>query len=357
MVSLRDDASSLSVSKKKIICIDESHDISKQGQDALLKQTEQCPEHLVYEFCTTDPDKMSSTLRDRFMEFHVVKVSAELISQRLKTICEKEGIAFHEDALQVIAERSEGHVRSAVNFVEEIAYLGEISLENLERVSKDFEEHLCTIISNLGTDLPEVIKTYQSISSFLSPFEFYNLLLSLLSDATKLLYGYDSFSEKRKNLLLKIKEIHGFSLAEFLTYLITRDKYVEKIGIQSDLIVLHYKFGANNFAPRIQKESSTNSQIQTVSKSDPTNSSFSYASLSKLSIKDRNQLLRQHRKSQQKPGDTERSEIVPTKWPLPKEERPGNNFKDRNLSAREFSQGLVGGRRGEVRPVVNTRTG
>jgi DNA polymerase III subunit gamma/tau len=357
MVSLRDDASSLAVSKKKIICIDESHDISKQGQDALLKQTEECPDHLIYEFCTTDPDKMSSTLRDRFMEFHVVKVSAELISQRLRTICEREGIVYQEDALQVIAERSEGHVRSAINLVEEIAYLGEISLENLNKVSKDFEEHLFTIVSNLGISLPKIIETYQSISSFLSPFEFYNLLLSLLSDATKFLFGYDGFSEKRKDLLSKLKEIHGYSLAEFLNYLITRDKFVEKVGLQSDLIILHYKFCANNFAPRIQKEPSTNSQIQTVSKSDPSNSPFSYAELSKLSIKDRNQLLREERKKHQKTGEKEKSEIVPTKWPLPKEERPGNNFEEKSMSAKEFSQKLVGGRVGEVRSVVDSRTG
>lgn len=355
MVNLRDDASSLAVSKKKIINIDESHDISKQGQDALLKQTEECPEHLIYMFCTTDPDKMNNTLRDRFMEFHITKVDTALIVQRLRTICEKEEINFQDDALQTIAERSEGHVRSAINLLEEVAYLGEISLEKLNMVSRDFEEDIFTIVSSFGTDLPKIVDTYQSVSSYLSSFEFYNLLLSLVIDATKYLYGYDNFSEKRINLLSKLKEIHGYSLIEFLNYLITRDKFVEKVGLQSDLIILHYKFCANNFVPRIQK-SPTNSQIQSATKSDDSINPLSYAQLSKLSISDRNKLLRKQRKEiQQKTGDKEKSETVPSEWPLPKEERPGNNFEEENLTAQEFSQQLVGGRVGNIRSVVDSR--
>ncbi len=364
MVNLRDDASSLSVSKKKIINIDESHDITKLGQDALLKQTEQCPEHLIYEFCTTDPDKMKATLRDRFTEFHITKVDPALIVPRLRFICGEEGLVFEEEALQVIAERSDGHVRSAINGVEEVAYLGAISLENLEKVSRDYEEAVFTIVSCLGSDLPKVIETYQSISSYLSSFEFYKLLLSLVIDATKSLYGYDGFSEKRKDLLSKLKEIHGYGLIEFLNYLVSRDKFVEKVGLQSDLIILHYKFSADNFAPRIQQQqqqkisSNTNSQIVPSPKSDSPSSPYSYASLSKLSIKDRNALLRGLKKSQQNKnlGEKEKTEIVPTKWPLPKEERPGSNFEDENLTAQEFSQQLVGGRSAEIRSVVDSRT-
>lgn len=360
MVSLRDDASSLSVSKKKIINIDESHDITKQGQDALLKQTEECPEHLIYEFCTTDPDKMRSTLRDRCMEFHITKVTPVQIAERLIVICDKEEMEYHEDAIQVIAERSGGHVRSAINLLEEVAYVGSITLENLNMVSRDFEEDIFIIISNLGIDVEKVINTYQSISSYLSSFEFYNMLLSMVTDATTYLYGYTNFSQKRLNFLIELKEVHGFSLVEFLNYLITRDKYVEKVGLQSDLIVLNYKFGASNFIPRIQQTQKISNKTQTdvPSKNTTTISPLSYAELSKLSIKERNALLRQQKKrlENQKLGDKEKSEIVPHKWPLPKEDRPGNTFESENLSAEVFSKNLVGGRIGENRSVVDSGT-
>lgn len=355
MVKLRDNASSLAATKKKIILLDESQDISKQGQDALLEQTEECPEHLIYIFCTTEPNKMKDTLRERCMEFHITKVDPSLIAQRLKTICEKEDLSFQDDAIQVIAERSDGHVRSAVNLLEEIAYLGEISLENLNKISKDFEKEIFTIISNLGIDLTRVIEVYQSISSYLSSFEFYNLFLSFVNDAAKLLYGYDNFSEKRKNLLLKLNKIHGFSLIEFLNYLILRDKFVNKTGLQSDLVILHYKFNANNFVPRNQKEPSIDPQSQSTPKSDsPSPPVLRYAELSKMSIKDRSKVLREQRKNQ-KVEVKEESEIVPSKWPLSKEERPRKDPEE-DLTPQEFSQKLVGGRGGEVRSMVDTRT-
>jgi len=356
MVSLRDDASTLAVSKKKIINIDESHDISKQGQDALLKQTEECPEHLVYMFCTTDPDKLKATLRDRFMEFHITKVDTGPIAERLRVICTAEGIEYQEEALQVIAERADGHVRSAINLLEEVAYLGTVDMENLNKVSRDYEEDIFLILSNLGTNLPKVIETYQSISSYLSSFEFYNLMLSMVSDATKYLYEYEKFSEKRLNILSKLKETHGFNLIEFLNYLIKRDKYVEKVGIQSDLVILHYKFCANNFAPRIQKSTSdTTSQKQTT-KNDDSTDSLSYTELSKLSITERNKKLREYRNQEQKTREKEKSKTVPLKWDLSKEERPGKTLENENMSALEFSQRMIGGRGERIRSVVNPRT-
>lgn len=358
MVNLRDDASTLAISKKRIINIDESQDITKQGQDALLKQTEESPDHLIYMFCTTDPDKLQKTLRDRFMEFHVTKVGTESIFQRLVYICKEEQIDYREDALQIIAERSGGHVRSAINLLEEVAYLGLVDVENLDKVSKDFEQSIFTVVSNLGSDLPKVIEAYQTISSYLSEFEFYKLLLSMVIDSSKYLSGYEkSFSEKRLNYLSKLKEIHGYSLTKFLDYLITRDKYVEKVGIESDLITLHYKFGAGNFEPApvvIQKALPSDTQIKPT-QNNVTNSPLSYTQLSKLSTVDRNKALREHRKKlqDQKAGD-EKSKTVPKEWPLSKEERRGSNFGDENLSPEEFSLRMIGGRGDRSRSVVDS---
>ena len=252
MVKLRDDAAYTSINDKKIILLDESHDISTAGQDALLKQIEQAPDHLIYMFCTTDPDKMADTLRDRCMEFQVHKIDVEPIQARIKYICEQEDFKYQEEALVFISEKSEGHVRNAINILEEVAYLEEISLENLNLIYRDFEEEIFTILVNLGTDLPQIIETYRSVSSYLSELQFYNTILSLVNDAVKSLSNYDRFPEKRKEFVLKLKEVHGYSLIEFLKYLITRDKFVDKIGIQSDLIILHHKFCANSFMPQQQ---------------------------------------------------------------------------------------------------------
>lgn len=352
MVALRDNAAYLSVSKKKILMIDESHDISKQGQDALLKQTEECPDHLVYIFCTTEPDKMNETLRERCMEFQISIVQPTLIIKRLKYICEQENIKYQEEALQVIAEKSDGHVRNALNYLEEVAYLGEITLDNINTIFKDYDKDIFVIVSNLGKDLPKIVETYRSISSYVSSMKFYELLLSLVRDAAIFLYGYEDFPDKRKSTLSKLKEIHGYSLVEFLNYLTLRDKYVDKIGLLSDLITLHYKFSASNFAP-IQRNNNSPENI-TQKQIPDAPSSIAYNQLSKMSIADRSKVLREQRK--QKKEDLPDNSKIPLNWPLPKEDRPGESSDNRDLPADVFSQNLVGGRSGdEFKPVVDIR--
>lgn len=303
-------------------------------------------------FCTTNPDKMAPTLKDRCMNFQLFALDVSLVYQRLKYVCDQENFNYRDDALTLISEKSRGHVRSALNMLEKVSYLDEINVKNLNFVYKDFEENIFTIIANLGIDLNVVLDTYHSISSYLSSMQFYNLLLSLVNDTVKYLYGYDKFSEKRLEFLQKLKEIHGSSLQDFLDYLIKRDKYVEKIGIQSDLIILHSKFEANSF---IKKPPQVVSKTQNQPKSEPKTQNLSFTELSKLDVNERSRVLREQR-SKHKIEQKEEKENVPLDWPLPKEKRLGeNNSNSReNLSAEEFSQNLVGGRVARVKPMVDS---
>lgn len=356
MIKLRDEASFLSASKKKIILLDECHDISKQGQDALLEQVESCPDHLVYIFCTTDPDKMKPALRDRCMQFQLTKIPFNVIAQRLKYVCEQESFKYDEAALAVLAERSDGHVRNALNLLEEVSYFEEITVDNIERISKDFDQEFFKVLYNLGDDLSKVIEASRVITSSLSAAEFYNQILLMASDAAKFLYGYEDFPAKRKQLLASLKEKHGYNLMEFLNYLISRDKFIDKAGLSSDLIILHYKFNSNSFVPKVQKESpavktntSQNVPSQTQNIPDappPTSPVYTYNDLKKLNEIERGRVLREMRRNQ-KTERKEDPEIVPASWPLPKEERVGENSLDEKiLSPQEFSQNLVGGRSG-----------
>jgi len=353
MVKLRDDAAFQSVGKKKIILLDECHDISKQGQDALLKQVEQCPDHLIYIFCTTDPDKMNGTLRKRCMEFQISKVGVSPIEGLLKSVAIKEGLEFEEEAFTIIAREANGHVRDALNTLEETSYLGKITLENLRRVSKNYDEEVFSVISNLGSDLNASLVACRKISSSSSVWELYSMVINMLSDASKLIYGYEDFLPQRKELLIRLRDIHGYSILEFLDYLMRRDKYVDKVGLQSDIVLLHYKFCSESFKPQIKER-----QVQTVavavpetqiqnqkSESGPRSLSVSHAQLSKLDIKDRSRVLREQRMVQKPEQKEKEKEKVPITWPLPKEERSGeNSFTDDELTPEEFSQNLVGGR-------------
>jgi hypothetical protein len=110
---------------------------------------------------------------------------------------------------------------------------------------------------------------------------------------------------------------------------------------------MHYKFEVKSFIPKEQKSPvSIDYQNQTSQKDSTNNVPFlNYAQLSKLSVKDRSKFLREMRKNQKL--EQEESEKVPSQWPLPKEDRLGEDTNIEILSPQEFSKILVGGRGGQ----------
>lgn len=357
MVKLRDEAAFVSSDSRKIILLDECHDISRQGQDALLKQVEQCPEHLVYLFCTTDPDKMNQTLRNRCTEFHITRVDPAKITARLRSICESEGLQADDEALRAMAAASKGHVRNAVNLLEEASLLGPVTAASLGTVFRDHDPEIFGIVSNLGIDLPAALKSYSSVASYLSPMDLYDRIISLVDDACRLLYGYEGdLTPARRGVVSRLKDIHGFNLLEFLNYLLARDKFVDRMGMQSDIIVLHYKFSSGSMQPHAQpvlsrpQPQTTVQQTQAPQKQAQAESSApSYAQLSKMPVRERSRVLCDLRASRKPVGRPNETAEVPAQWPLLKDDRPGeSSFDDDVLSPQEFSQNLVGGRKSGI---------
>lgn len=354
MVKLKDDAAFISVERKKIILLDECHDISKQGQDALLKQVEQCPEHLVYIFCTTEPEKLKPTLRKRCTQFQFSRVSPSLIVNRLKYICETEKTSFEEGALQVIADRSNGHVRDALKLLEEVAYFGPITIETVAKVSIDYADKIFEILANLGSNLPRALELSKEVTTYISVWDLYEEMTAMVCDAVKFIYGYDNFQPRRKELMTRLRDVHGNTLIEFLSYLTTREKFIDKIGLQSDIILLHYKFCTNGFKPQISEQKiaveapavlPTPTSEQAPSPS--TNTVVTHTYLMSLPPEDRQEMLRKLRGISHNDVQEKEELTIAKEWPLPKSESPGldsSNSEEKELSALEFSRLMVGGR-------------
>ena len=91
---------------KRLYLIDESHRLSKQALDALLKPMEQeVPDtkgekELVCIFCTTEPAKMATTIFSRCAPaFTIRPVDPDKIADRLAWVCEQEGKEYDREAL------------------------------------------------------------------------------------------------------------------------------------------------------------------------------------------------------------------------------------------------------------------
>lgn len=120
----------------KVYIIDEVHMLSTAAFNALLKTLEEPPSHVVFVLCTTDPHKVPATILSRCQRFDFHRLSAEEIVQRLEYICNGEGFTFEQEALDLIAQRSQGGMRDAITALEQIAVFGE------GKVTHDFAESM-----------------------------------------------------------------------------------------------------------------------------------------------------------------------------------------------------------------------
>ena len=109
-----------SYAKKKIYIIDEAHMLTTEASNALLKTLEEPPEHVMFILATTNPEKLIDTIRSRTTNIVFKKASNQEIFERLDKVLTNEKIEFEKEALESIAEASEGSFRDSLKILEQI---------------------------------------------------------------------------------------------------------------------------------------------------------------------------------------------------------------------------------------------
>jgi len=107
-------------SKYKVFIIDESHQLTKEASNALLKTLEEPPAHAVFILATTESHKMIPTIVSRCQRFDFRKLRVEEITKRLAKILEREKISFEPEALALIAFSAGGAQRDAESMLEQV---------------------------------------------------------------------------------------------------------------------------------------------------------------------------------------------------------------------------------------------
>jgi len=110
----------------KVIIIDEVHQISKDGFNALLKTLEEPPPSTVFILATTDFEKVPATIVSRCQHFEFRKIPGREIISHLEAIAAKEGLSVTPAGLALIAAASDGSLRDALSLLDQaVAYGGE----------------------------------------------------------------------------------------------------------------------------------------------------------------------------------------------------------------------------------------
>jgi len=109
----------------KVIILDEAHMLTDEASNALLKTLEEPPDRVIFVMATTEPDKLSETIRSRSQHFHFRALSFAEINGALSEIAKKEGLKADPEALGVMARAAEGSLRDALSLLEQArAYSG-----------------------------------------------------------------------------------------------------------------------------------------------------------------------------------------------------------------------------------------
>jgi DNA polymerase-3 subunit gamma/tau len=105
--------------KYKVYIIDEVHMLTREAFNALLKTLEEPPQHAVFILATTDFHKVPDTIASRCIRFAFQNIPPSLISEHLKQIAKKESIKIGDDALDIIADNSDGSFRDAISLLDQ----------------------------------------------------------------------------------------------------------------------------------------------------------------------------------------------------------------------------------------------
>ncbi len=123
--------------KYKVFIIDESHQLTKEAVNALLKTLEEPPAHAIFIMATTEIHKMIPTIISRCQRFDFRKLTLNEIVKRLAIVSKKEKAKIDKSALELIALNSGGAVRDAESLLDQVlTFAGnqEIKVDNIREL-------------------------------------------------------------------------------------------------------------------------------------------------------------------------------------------------------------------------------
>ncbi len=106
--------------KYKVYIIDEVHQITTDGFNALLKTLEEPPDFVKFIFATTHPHKVPPTILSRCQRLDFRRITTNEIIAQLAKIVAAEGVSVDKDVLVAIARASDGGLRDAESILDQL---------------------------------------------------------------------------------------------------------------------------------------------------------------------------------------------------------------------------------------------
>jgi DNA polymerase-3 subunit gamma/tau len=107
-------------SRYRVFIVDEAHMVTTQGFNALLKIVEEPPEHLVFVFATTEPDKVLPTIRSRTHHYPFRLIPPGTLRSLLERICGDENVRVEPAVYPLVIRAGGGSARDTLSVMDQL---------------------------------------------------------------------------------------------------------------------------------------------------------------------------------------------------------------------------------------------
>lgn len=259
----------------KIFIVDECHSLSNGAWQALLKTLEEPPKFTIFIFCTTDPQKVPTTILSRVQRYNFQKISNKGIVKRLSNIifyenreliedaggsqdaindiewAKQEGIScidYDGKALEYMAKVSNGGMRDAITLLDKCLSLSsDLTLENVLKTigAEDYNTFILflTALQNKekGTAITTIENVYNAgkdVKQFMK--DFAKFVLEVEKYALYKNFDYISLPNTLENELEQLIDDSLFDVMEFVVSLNSQIKWDSEPKTLIELSILIY---------------------------------------------------------------------------------------------------------------------
>jgi DNA polymerase III subunit gamma/tau len=107
-------------SRYRIFIIDEAHMVTTAGFNALLKIVEEPPEHLIFVFATTEPEKVLPTIRSRTHHYPFRLLAPKTMRGLLERICTQENVVVDDPVYPLVIRAGGGSPRDTLSVLDQL---------------------------------------------------------------------------------------------------------------------------------------------------------------------------------------------------------------------------------------------
>ncbi len=107
-------------SRYRVFIIDEAHMVTTAGFNALLKIVEEPPEHLIFIFATTEPEKVLPTIRSRTHHYPFRLLPPKTMRALIGRICEQENVVVDDAVYPLVIRAGGGSPRDTLSVLDQL---------------------------------------------------------------------------------------------------------------------------------------------------------------------------------------------------------------------------------------------